>query len=70
VNDVLDDGETGLIFARRDVAALADRLETLIQDRHSARALGMRGRDMLVSRRTWLHNVDTVLAGLGWPCVT
>jgi glycosyltransferase involved in cell wall biosynthesis len=70
VLDVLDDGDTGLIFARRDVSALADRLETLIRDRESARALGLRGRDMLVARRTWLHNVDTVLAGLGWPCVT
>jgi glycosyltransferase involved in cell wall biosynthesis len=70
VNDVLDDGDTGLIFARRDVAALAERLEILIRDRESARSLGSRGRDMLVSSRTWLHNVDTVLAGLGWPCVT
>jgi glycosyltransferase involved in cell wall biosynthesis len=70
VHDVLDDGDTGLIFTRRDAAALADRLATLITDRERARALGMRGREALLTQRTWLHNVDTVLAGMGWPCVT
>jgi glycosyltransferase involved in cell wall biosynthesis len=70
VNDVLDDGDNGLIFARRDSAALADRLATLMTDRELSRTLGARGRESLLARRTWLHNVDTVLAGIGWPCVT
>lgn len=70
VLDVLDDRDTGLIFERRDATALADRLQSLIKDRDLGRNLGARGREMLVASRTWLHNVDTVLAGLGWPCVT
>lgn len=70
VHDVLADRDTGLIFARRDATALAGRLAELISDRGFARALGVRGRDMLIAEHTWLHNVDTVLGSLGWPCVT
>ncbi len=64
VHDVITDRDNGLIFARRDAAALADCLTALIANRSLGAALGERGRQMLLAKRTWRHNVDIVLEGL------
>jgi glycosyltransferase involved in cell wall biosynthesis len=45
--------ETGLVFAKGDIASLADVLDRLIGDPGLRARLGRNGRDWVVRRRTW-----------------
>lgn len=45
ISEIVDNGRTGYIVARRDVVALADRLESLCRDQHTRSAFGNRGRE-------------------------
>ena len=58
--DAIQPGETGYVVGGRDVAALADRLVTLLKDPASARAMGEKGRAWV--ERDW--NWDLVAARL------
>jgi glycosyltransferase involved in cell wall biosynthesis len=44
VPSVVEDGESGFLVDPHDVAALADRLELLVRDRHLALSMGRAGR--------------------------
>jgi glycosyltransferase involved in cell wall biosynthesis len=49
-------GERGLAFAHEDAAALADAVETLIDQPDLGRQLGEAGRRWVVAERTWGRN--------------
>jgi glycosyltransferase involved in cell wall biosynthesis len=44
VPSVVEDGKSGFLVEARDVTALADRLELLMQDRNLALSMGKAGR--------------------------
>jgi phosphatidyl-myo-inositol dimannoside synthase len=51
--DAILDGETGYVVGGRDVAALADRLVTLLADPASAKAMGEKGRAWVERDWNW-----------------
>lgn len=58
--DLVQDGVTGLLFAKGDVVALANGLERLLRDPQLRARLGANGREWARANRTW----DTVAASL------
>jgi glycosyltransferase involved in cell wall biosynthesis len=61
VQDVVDDGRTGVLFAPGDAASLAGSIGPLLADRPARAALGGAARDYIVNERTWAHNARRVL---------
>jgi len=59
--DAVLPGRTGYVLPGRDVAAVADRVATLLTDRDAARAMGQRGRCWVEREWQW----DTIAARLG-----
>jgi glycosyltransferase involved in cell wall biosynthesis len=53
--DVIDDGVHGFIVPIRDVGALKERFRHLYHHRREAHAMGVRGRERMVSMFTWNH---------------
>jgi glycosyltransferase involved in cell wall biosynthesis len=54
--EIVQDGETGLLFPPLDAGALADRLTQLIDNPELRRKLGARAREWVARDRTWAHN--------------
>jgi glycosyltransferase involved in cell wall biosynthesis len=54
--EIVQDGETGLLFPPLDAGALADRLSQLIDNPELRRKLGARAREWVARDRTWAHN--------------
>ncbi|MFF5172012.1 glycosyltransferase family 4 protein [Micromonospora sp. NPDC000089] len=64
--DAVREGETGYVVGGRDVAALADRVATLLADRDLARQLGAAGRAWVEREWRWetqAHRMAALLAG-------
>jgi len=53
VAEVVADGETGFLVPPGDVAALGDRLSTLLSDHRMREAMGRRARELVCDRFTW-----------------
>jgi glycosyltransferase involved in cell wall biosynthesis len=53
VAEVVADGETGLLVPPGDVAALGDRLATVLADHRMRAAMGRRARELACDRFTW-----------------
>lgn len=51
--EMIQDGETGLLFSKGDIASLADVLERLMRNEELRRKLGERGRRWVEGNRTW-----------------
>jgi glycosyltransferase involved in cell wall biosynthesis len=51
--EIIEHGQTGLLVPPRDVAALADAILTILDDRSAAGAMGRRGRELALERFTW-----------------
>ena len=64
LTEMIADGETGLVFAKGDVASLAEVLDRLIGDRGLRARLGRNGRDWAVRQRTWAEMGRRVRATL------
>ena len=62
VPEVVVDGETGFLVEPGDVAALHDRVATLLDDRRLARRMGDAGRAAVLDRFTWAACADRCLA--------
>jgi glycosyltransferase involved in cell wall biosynthesis len=62
IAEVVIDGETGFLVEPGDVAALQDRLATLLADRGLARRMGDAGRAAVLDRFTWAACADRCLA--------
>lgn len=61
IPEVCDDGETGLMVEPGDPEALAAAVVRLAADRDRRRAMGERGRRLVVGRYVWSDNVDAML---------
>jgi glycosyltransferase involved in cell wall biosynthesis len=53
LSSVVSDGESGHLVAPRDVDALFDRVVSLVADPARARAMGRRGRQLVLARSSW-----------------
>ena len=62
VPEVVVDGETGFLVEPGDVAALHDRVATLLAERRLARRMGDAGRAVVLDRFTWEACADRCLA--------
>lgn len=62
IEDILTDGEEGLLFAPNDSSALARSLQRLILDPELRRTLGSRGRNKVDRHLNWDNNAQQVLA--------
>jgi len=51
--EIVDDGETGLLFEKGDVEDLAAKLERLVLDSDLRKALGERAREWVIRERSW-----------------
>jgi glycosyltransferase involved in cell wall biosynthesis len=58
VPEIVDEGETGLLVAPGDPAALADALVELLRDPERARVMGRRGRASVAERFLWRHAAE------------
>jgi phosphatidylinositol alpha-1,6-mannosyltransferase len=56
--DAVLEGETGYVVDGRDVAAIADRLTTLLLDRDLARRMGQAGRAWVEKQWQWDTQAD------------
>ena len=61
LNEMIDDGVTGLVFQKGSITDLAEKLERLISDEELRRKLGVNGRNHIVGERNWA-NISTVMA--------
>jgi glycosyltransferase involved in cell wall biosynthesis len=62
VPEVVVDRETGFLVEPGEVAALHDRVATLLADRRPARGIGDAGRAAVLDRFTWAACADRGLA--------
>jgi phosphatidylinositol alpha-1,6-mannosyltransferase len=65
--DAVREGETGFVVPGRDVAAIADRVATLLADRDLARRMGAAGRAWVEAEWGWdrlAQRMTHLLAGL------
>ena len=62
IEDILTDGQEGLLFAPNDPAALRDALQRLILDPELRRTLGHRGRAKVDAELNWDNNASKVVA--------
>lgn len=62
IPEVVRDGDTGLLVAEADAAAIADAVERLLDDRDLATLLGARGRALVQREFDLGRNVDRLLA--------
>jgi glycosyltransferase involved in cell wall biosynthesis len=60
--EVVEDGETGFLVAPGDVAALRQRIETLLDDRALASRMGAQARARVLARWTWAQCAKRCLA--------
>jgi D-inositol-3-phosphate glycosyltransferase len=62
IPEVVRDGETGFLVPPADGAAMADRIQTLIDDPALRYRMGQRGREWTLDMFTWDRVADRVLA--------
>ena len=63
IRELIADGETGVLFDPSDENALARHLQVLVNDPERCRAIGLAGRDALLTNGwTWAGNADRVVA--------
>jgi glycosyltransferase involved in cell wall biosynthesis len=56
LEEIIRDGETGLVFPPRDPGALADQLETLLTSPGLRAKIGSAAHEWVARDRTWAHN--------------
>ena len=61
LNEMIDDGVTGLVFQKGSITDLAEKLELLIANDGLRRKLGVNGRSLILSKRNWA-NISIVMA--------
>ncbi len=70
IDDVITEGETGLLYPPGDVAALANRLATLVDDPDRARGLGRAARRIAGQQHGWERNARAIGELVARPTVT
>jgi PEP-CTERM/exosortase A-associated glycosyltransferase len=59
--EIVQDGETGLVFQKGDIDSLADALERMVRDPDLCRRLGENAREWVVANRSWQRAAATVV---------
>lgn len=59
--EVVDNGETGLVISRDDVAGLADAIKRLIKDDALRRSMGEKGRANVIRKYEWSRCIDQMI---------
>lgn len=67
IQDVITHGQQGLIFRRRDIAALAAALGRVLADDDLAKTMGEAGRACVEKEHNWNANVAKITAALSRP---
>lgn len=62
IEDVIEDGVTGLLVNPNDLDDLVVKLELLIREPVRARELGMRARELVMEKYTWEENAKNTIA--------
>jgi glycosyltransferase involved in cell wall biosynthesis len=62
IEEVIDDGKTGLLYAPGDGDALAGALRRVVSDPRTAKEIGAAGRKLVLDRHTMAANVNRVVA--------
>jgi glycosyltransferase involved in cell wall biosynthesis len=65
VDEIIQDGETGILIKPGDLPGLIEALECLSRDRETRLALGTRLHEKLTREITWPRNVETILTVAG-----
>jgi glycosyltransferase involved in cell wall biosynthesis len=61
IEEIVQDGKTGALFAPGDVDDFAARIRALVADGGARKALGAKLREELLARATWEHNTRVVI---------
>jgi glycosyltransferase involved in cell wall biosynthesis len=61
IAEVIEDGQTGWLFPRRDVEACIDATMSMANDPTSVRAVGKRARARVLERHQWTHNAREIV---------
>jgi glycosyltransferase involved in cell wall biosynthesis len=67
IADVIEDGETGLLFTPRDLQDFCRQTERLLVDQALAQKIGCQARLAVLKKHTWESNVRKLLASLPLP---
>ena len=65
IQDIISDGVNGLLFEPDSSEDLTETLLFLIKDSNQRNQLGKSARETVLRQRTWTHNAQAVLDGLG-----
>lgn len=66
IQEVIEDGQTGLLVHSGDVNALVEAISWLLDHPLEASQMGARGREMMLKRWTWDKVYDRVRGVYGW----
>lgn len=61
ITDIINNGESGVLFAENDPDSLAEGLLTLISDGHLRRDLGTRAKDIISTKLNWRNNAHFII---------
>jgi len=61
VEDVVEHGKTGLLVKPRDVSSLAEAMDYLLSNPGKAKAMGERGKELVLSNFTWEKNAGQII---------
>jgi glycosyltransferase involved in cell wall biosynthesis/2-polyprenyl-3-methyl-5-hydroxy-6-metoxy-1,4-benzoquinol methylase len=61
LSEMVEDGVTGLVFQKGNVADLSDKLQLLINDRNLRKELGKNGRNFVLTERNWNSVMDAFI---------
>jgi len=64
IEEVIEDGITGLLFRPRDLEDFCRQAERLLRDRSMREAIGQKARRAALERHTWVANVQILLRAL------
>lgn len=65
IEEVVRDGETGVLFTPGDLGSLRDALRSVIRDAELRERLGRNAREYVARHHTWAHNAQRVMALVG-----
>lgn len=61
IEDIVKHGETGLLVEPKDVNSLAEAIDYLLNNPDKARAMGERGRELVLANFTWERNAKKII---------
>ena len=62
MQELIEDDQTGLVFAKDDIGALTSVLDRLLSDQALRTRLGAAGRAWIINTRNWRHSAQAMAA--------